>query len=96
MVKIKEFVLFFLLLLLGLFLTYLYNNIHNAKEELFVRIEKRQITQVSNLLKNIENDMLGSLSVKSENDLYELLKDDSVRKKYAHLSSLMLTSKYKY
>jgi diguanylate cyclase (GGDEF)-like protein len=96
MVKKREIFLFLLLFLLGIFFIYVYYEIKQAKEDIFERIEKNQIEQISYVLKNIEKDIMNSADIKTPDNLLSLLSDEVTRKEYEHIISLMLTSNVKY
>lgn len=96
MVKKKELFLFLLLFLLGIFFIYVYDNIKKAKDDIFNRIEKHQIEQISHVLKNIEKDILDSSEIKKPEDLLYVFENGSIREDYEHIISLMLTSNVKY
>lgn len=96
MVKKKEFFLFFLLFLLGLFFIYIYSDITKAKNNIFDRIEKHQIDQISSVLKNIEKDMINAFEIKTPDNLLSIFSQDNIREDYEHIISLMLTSNVKY
>ncbi|MCW8895886.1 MAG: bifunctional diguanylate cyclase/phosphodiesterase [Sulfurimonas sp.] len=96
MVKKKELFLFLLLFLLGIFFIYVYDNIKEAKEDIFNRIEKHQVEQISHVLENIEKDILDYSEIKNSKDLLYLFENKSTREDYEHIISLMLTSNVKY
>ncbi|PNV84357.1 MAG: bifunctional diguanylate cyclase/phosphodiesterase [Sulfurimonas sp.] len=96
MVKKKEFVIFFLLFLLGMFFIYAYNGVTKAKLDIFERIEKHQITQISSVLDNIQKDIFKSYDIKNSQDLKSFFIQEEIREKYEHILSMMLTSDVKY
>ena len=96
MVKKKELFLFLLLFLLTMFFIYIYGDIKKAKKDIFERIEKNQINQISYVLRNIERDILESSEIKTSKDLLSIFKNENTREDYEHIISLMLTSNVKY
>lgn len=96
MVKKKELFLFFLLFLLSMFFLYIYSDIKKAKDDIFERIERHQIEQISFTIKNIEKDILNSAEIKTSQDLFSLFSDENMREGYERIISLMLTSNVKY
>jgi diguanylate cyclase (GGDEF)-like protein len=96
MVKKKEFFLFLLLLLLGAFFIYIYLYIKQTQDDIFQRIESNKISNVSSVLKNIENDIVKKHAIKNENDLIYLLSNKDTREIYEDKISLFLTPNVKY
>lgn len=96
MVKKREFGIFFLLFMLGIFFAYIYNNITKTKDDIFKRIQDHQIEQISYILKNIEKDILDTSEITTPDDLFLMFSKDYVRAEYEHIISLMLTSNVKY
>lgn len=96
MVKQRELILFVLLFFLGLLFAYIYGHIDKAKKDIFDRIEKNQMEQISYVIKNIERDILDSFEIKTPEDLRHLFSNSGTREDYEHLISLMMTSDVKY
>ncbi|MBE0513607.1 EAL domain-containing protein [Sulfurimonas sp.] len=96
MVKKREFGIFFLLFMLGLFFAYVYTDITKTKDDIFKRIQSHQIEQISYILQNIEKDILDNSDVKTSEDLFSMFSKEYVRAEYEHIISLMLTSNVKY
>lgn len=96
MVKRKEILIFLLLLILSIFFIYVYNDIKTTKKDIYTRIESHQIEQVSTVIKNIENEFITSLNIKSHNDLLQAFKDIKNREKYEDIISLILSANIKY
>ena len=96
MVKKKELFLFFLLLLLGIFFIYVYNYIKKAEQDIFTRIETNKIEHISNLLKNIEEDLITTQKITDTNSLVSLLSDEEVRLSYEKHISFLITPSIKY
>ncbi len=96
MVKRRELTIFFLLFILGLFLAYTYNDILRAKENIFDRIEKHKIEQISFVLKNLQEDIYKSNQIATKNDLVSFFEEKKNREKYEHILSMMLSSDVKY
>ncbi|MDQ1297708.1 MAG: hypothetical protein QG558_246 [Campylobacterota bacterium] len=96
MVKKREFIIFFSLFLLTVFIVYIYIDITKAKNDIFDRIENHQIEQISSVLENIEKDIVTSSDIKTPDDLLSLLSNTDTRERYEHIISLLLTSNVKY
>jgi len=96
MVKSKDILTFLILFVLGVSFAYVYSDIKTTKEDIFKRVERDQITYISNILKNIENDFINSLGINNEYDLLESLRDEGNRGKYEHIASLLMTPNIKY
>ncbi|MFA7501370.1 MAG: bifunctional diguanylate cyclase/phosphodiesterase, partial [Sulfurimonas sp.] len=96
MVKKREFGIFFLLFMLGLFFAYIYTHITKTKNDIFERIQNHQIEQISYILQNIEIDMLDTSEIITTKDMFSMFKKEYVRAEYEHIISLMLTSNVKY
>ncbi len=96
MVKRRELTIFFLLFILGLFLAYTYSDILRAKENIFDRIEKHKIEQISFVLKNLQEDIYKNNQIATKNDLVSFFEEKKNREKYEHILSMMLSSDVKY
>ena len=96
MVKKREFAIFALLFMLGLFFAYIYNNITKTKDDIFKRIQNHQIEQIYYILQNIEKDILDTSDITTTEDLFSMFSKDYVRAEYEHIISLMLSSNVKY
>ena len=96
MVKRRELTIFFLLFILGLFLAYTYSDILRAKENIFDRIEKHKIEQISFVLKNLQEDIYKNNQIVTKNDLVSFFEEKKNREKYEHILSMMLSSDVKY
>ncbi len=96
MVRLKEFFLFFTLLLLATFFIYIYKDIQQSKENIFTKIEENKINQLAYLFKNIEKDIVQTHNIKTTNDLVELLSSKTLREKQEKHLSFLLTPSIKY
>lgn len=96
MVKKREFGIFFLLFMLGLFFAYIYNDITKTKDDIFKRIQNHQIEQIFHILQNIERDILDTSEITTTDELFSMFSKEYVRAEYEHIISLMLTSNVKY
>lgn len=96
MVKSRDFIIFIFLFILGLFFVYIYNEIKVTKNDIYGRIETHQIEQISAVLQNIKEDILYSFDIKTADELRSHLEDETKRKKYEQLISLLLTQDIKY
>jgi len=96
MVKSRDFFIFFLLLVLGIFFIYIYNNIKTTKEDVYNRIEKDQIEQISTILNALQNDFTTSLNIKNSDELLNAFMEEESARKYEHTISLVMTPNIKY
>ncbi len=96
MVKKRELLLFLALLLLGIFIIYIYGYIKQAKQDIFTKIETNKIEDISYIFKNIEHDLIETYSIKSRDDLVNLLSNEKTRLKYEKHISFFLTPAMKY
>lgn len=80
MVKRRELTIFFLLFILGLFLAYTYSDILRAKENIFDRIEKHKIEQISFVLKNLQEDIYKNNQIATKNDLVSFFEEKKIEK----------------
>ncbi len=96
MVKTKEILLFVALITLGLFSLYIYNYIKEAKKEIFTKIEKNKIQNISYMLNNIKENILYSNNINNSNDLVSLLSNKKSRLKYEKHLTLLTTPSMKY
>nr|WP_321266493.1 EAL domain-containing protein [uncultured Sulfurimonas sp.] len=96
MVKKREFILFLLLFLLGIFFIYIYFYIKKAQDEIFSRIQSNKIVNVTSVLKNIEKNILEKNSIKNDKELLSLLSNKDTRENYEEKISLFITSDIKY
>jgi len=96
MVKRREFFIFFLLFLLGLFFVYTYNEISKSKESIFERIEKHEINQMAYVLQNMQQQILAHAKEHESQDLATFFEDKEHTTQYEEMLSMMLTSDVKY
>lgn len=96
MVKKREFFIFFLLFLLGLFFVYTYNEILKAKESIFERVENHEITKIAYVLQNIQQQLLKHVKEHNNQDLTTFFEDKEHTFIYEEMLSMMLTSDVKY
>lgn len=96
MVKRKEFFIFFLLFLLGLFFVYTYSEIVKAKGAIFERIEKHEIAQISSVLENMQQQIIEHTGQHNGQDLTTFFEDKEHTLAYEEMLSMMLTSDVKY
>lgn len=96
MVKRREFFIFFLLFLLGLFLAYTYNEISKSKEKIFESIEKHEINQIAYVLDNLKHEIFKDMDTHKEAQLVSFFKDKEHIREYEEFLSIMLTSDVKY
>lgn len=96
MVKRREFFIFFLLFILGLFFVYTYHEISKSKESIFERIEQHEISQMAYVLQNMQQQILAHAREHSIEDLTTFFKDKEHTLEYEEMLSMMLTSDVKY
>ncbi|MDD5373396.1 MAG: bifunctional diguanylate cyclase/phosphodiesterase [Sulfurimonas sp.] len=96
MVKSKDFFIFFLLLVLGIFFIYIYSNIKTTKEDVYNRIETDQIEQISTILNAVQKDFTTSLKIKNSDELLNAFMEEGNAKKYEEIISLIMTANIKY
>ncbi|MCK9490845.1 MAG: bifunctional diguanylate cyclase/phosphodiesterase [Sulfurimonas sp.] len=96
MVKAKEFFLFLMLFILGVFFIYIYFFIKETQEEIFVKMQKNKIEDVSFILKNIEETLVTKNSIFSEEDLVSYLSNKHNRTNYEEMIALFITPNIKY
>jgi len=96
MVKKKEFLILFLLLLFAGFFIYIYVYIKQTQEEIFTRIENNKIQEISYIFHNIEKNIIEENNINTTNDLISLLSTQKIRKEYEQHISLISTPSIKY
>lgn len=96
MVKRREFFIFFLLFLLGLFFIYTYSEIAKAKEAIFERIEKHEIAQISYVLENMQQQIIEHAREHNSQDITTFFEDKEHTTQYEEMLSMMLASDVKY
>ncbi len=96
MVKRREFFIFFLLFLLGLFFAYTYSEVVKAKEAIFERIENHEIAQISHVLENMQRQIIEHAHEHNIDYLITFFKDKEHTTQYEGMLSMMLTSDVKY
>jgi len=95
-VKTRELIIFFLLLLLAIFFIYIYGYIKQTQDDIFTRIQSNKIKNVSHVLKNIENDIIQTNNIKTSVELVKFLSNTTTREKYENKISLHITPSIKY
>lgn len=96
MVKIKEFILFLLLLILGVFFIYIYFYIKKTQEDIFVKMQDNRIKNVSFVLKNIHASLIDKNSINSKDELISFLSVKKNRDLYEEMISLFIIPDIKY
>ncbi len=96
MVKGKDFFIFFLLLILGVFFVYIYHHIKITKEDVYSRIEKNQIEQISTILNAVQRNFTTSLDIRNSDELLNAFMNEENAKKYEEIISLVITANIKY
>ncbi|EQB40105.1 hypothetical protein M947_03525 [Sulfurimonas hongkongensis] len=96
MVKAKEIFLFLMLFVLGVFFIYIYLYIKETQKEIFAKMQKSKIENVSYILKNIEETLITKNSITSKESLVSHLSNKENRAKYEEMIALFITPSIKY
>ncbi|MDK9693763.1 MAG: EAL domain-containing protein [Sulfurimonas sp.] len=96
MVKRREFFIFFLLFLLGLFFVYTYGEITKAKAKVFESIEKHEIVQISDVLEKLQKRIVSHALAQNIKDLPTFFESKEHAKECEEILSMMLASDVKY
>jgi len=96
MVKAKEIFLFLMLFVLGVFFIYIYLYIKDTQKEIFAKMQKNKIENVSYILKNIEETLVTKNSITSKEELISHLSNKKNRVHYEEMIALFITPSIKY
>lgn len=96
MVKKKESIVFLFLLALSIILVLVYNNIKKTNKEIYERIEKHEIAQISTIIHNIEQYIRDSYDIQDSKKLFTVLSDEVIRNHHEKHIMLMMSSNIKY
>jgi len=96
MVKRREFFIFFLLFLLGLFFVYTYGEITKAKAKVFESIEKHEISRISDVLEKLKERIFTHISEQDVKDFPSFFESKAHAKECEDILSMMLASDVKY